>query len=124
MRFKIMVPRGDVLTANQRLHWAQRAKRSRMVRQMGHAQAATTLMRNPAGVLDRAHITVTVSWPDKRRRDVHNIMPTIKAAIDGIVDAGMLPDDSDAHLIGPDLRVSSEKALPGFVEFEFEVVAA
>jgi hypothetical protein len=31
-------------------------------------------------------------------------LPTLKAAIDGLVDYGLLPDDTNAHLIGPDLR--------------------
>ena len=31
-------------------------------------------------------------------------MPTAKAVVDGLVDAGVLPDDDAKHLLGPDLR--------------------
>ncbi|HWB35564.1 MAG TPA: hypothetical protein VHA75_06015 [Rugosimonospora sp.] len=63
-----------------------------------HARAA----RVP--LLGRAHITITIRFADKRRRDVHNLYPTAKALVDGVVDAGVLPDDSDQYLTGPDLR--------------------
>ena len=48
-----------------------------------------------------------VRFPDKRRRDVHNLLPHLgKPLVDGIVDAEVLPDDSDEYLIGPDMRHS------------------
>lgn len=49
--------------------------------------------------LQRARITAELRWPDNRRRDAANYMPSIKAAIDGIVLAGVLPDDSDKYLL-------------------------
>lgn len=49
-------------------------------------------------------ITATVHIADNRRREVSNYFPTFKACIDGFVDAGLLADDSDAHVIGPDPR--------------------
>jgi len=54
--------------------------------------------------LGRAHVTITFRFTDRRRRDVHNLYPTAKALIDGLVDAGVLIDDSDRYLTGPDLR--------------------
>lgn len=36
--------------------------------------------------------------------DVCNLYPTIKAGLDGIVDAGWLQDDSFTHIEGPDMR--------------------
>lgn len=54
--------------------------------------------------LERAHITAWLHFGDKRRRDPANFYPTIKAVVDGLVDVGLLPDDDDKHLIGPDLR--------------------
>jgi len=35
---------------------------------------------------------------------VSNSFPTFKACIDGFVDAGVLADDSDLHVVGPDPR--------------------
>ena len=85
------VGHGQMLTANQRLHWRARAARTATLRNLG---------------VTRAHCTVTVTFPDRRRRDVANWAPTVKALVDGCVQAGLLPDDDTAHLIGPDLRVS------------------
>ena len=39
--------------------------------------------------------------PDRRRRDRHNLAPTVKAMMDGLIDAGLLPDDADRYLDGP-----------------------
>jgi crossover junction endodeoxyribonuclease RusA len=55
--------------------------------------------------LDRAHIVATLHFTDRRQRDPHNYYPTIKAAVDGLVDYGLLADDSSGYLIGPDLRL-------------------
>lgn len=96
----------NLLTANQRLH---HMKRAGIVKILRHA-AAMAAASQGAPKLDRAHITVHVAWPDRRRRDVHNVMPTVKACVDGFVDFGMLPDDDDKHLIGPDLRVDPERS--------------
>jgi crossover junction endodeoxyribonuclease RusA len=60
--------------------------------------------------LQRAHLLVVLSFPDLRRRDVHNLYPTIKACVDGFVDYGLLPDDSHQYLVGPDLRLGEKSA--------------
>ena len=58
----------------------------------------------------RPHITVTIRFPDKRRRDVSNLYPYVaKPLVDGLVDARVIPDDDDLHVIGPDLRRDPEK---------------
>lgn len=44
----------------------------------------------------RAALTATVHFRDLRTRDVLNV--SLKAVIDGAVDAGILPDDSWRHL--------------------------
>lgn len=103
-----------ILTANQRLHWAQRAKRTKALRM------TACRLANGTTQYERAHIVVTVGWPDKRRRDVHNLMPTIKACIDGFVDAGLLPDDDDKHLTGPDLR-AEVAGKRGYVLLRFDI---
>lgn len=36
--------------------------------------------------------------PDQRRPDVGNVFPAVKAAIDGLIDAGVAPDDTDVYL--------------------------
>ena len=48
--------------------------------------------------LGRVAITATLHFPDRRRRDCPNYYPTIKAAIDGLVDADVLDDDADGYV--------------------------
>jgi crossover junction endodeoxyribonuclease RusA len=95
------IPRDLLLTANQRMHWRKKAARTKAIRELADVQTRSF----KAEPMQAAHCLVELTWPDKRRRDAHNLMPTIKACIDGIVDAKLLPDDSDKHLTGPDLRV-------------------
>lgn len=111
----------NLLTANQRLHHQQRARATRVLRHAGCVNAhAAGIPRH-----ERAHVTVTVAWPDRRRRDVLNIAPTVKALIDGMTDAGCWPDDDDAHLIGPDFRVSPDRSgLKGVTRLTFTIADA
>ena len=98
------ISHGQMLTANQRLHWRARAARTATLRNLG----VILTRQAKAAPMTRAHCTVTVTFPDRRRRDVANWAPTVKALVDGCVQAGLLPDDDTAHLLGPDLRVSDD----------------
>jgi hypothetical protein len=51
-----------------------------------------------------AACVVYMRFPDKRRRDLQNYHKTLKALLDGFVDAGLLPDDDAQHLRGLDVR--------------------
>lgn len=98
----------QLLTSNQRLHWSPRARRTKYLR--GLAEETARLRRVPA--LRRARIDAWITWPDGRRRDRHNLAPTIKALVDGVVDAGVLPDDSDRYLDGPYPHTTDERTTP------------
>lgn len=119
---EIQVATGMILTLNQRLHWAAKAKRTRDLRFIGWAAYRQKFHANRVGPdMDRARVTVQVTYPDKRRRDVHNLMPTLKALVDGFIDAGMLPDDDDRHLVGPDVRAGEGLSPAGFYGFRFTI---
>lgn len=95
--------RAEALNANGRVHWAVRKARTKVLRDKGHVAAIAAHVPP----MTRAHLVITVTWPDRRRRDVANLAPTIKALVDGMVQgAHVLPDDDDTHLVGPDLRVA------------------
>jgi crossover junction endodeoxyribonuclease RusA len=114
MSIRIHIPTANVITANHRDHFRKKAEKTRHLRTIGRLAAADDKSKYGC-----AHLTVTIGWPDKRRRDAHNIFPTIKALIDGMVDAGLLPDDDDKHLIGPDLRIASTGSR-GVIELNFD----
>lgn len=67
--------------------------------------AGYAALRAHLPTLARAYMLAEFRFPDRRRRDPANWYPTVKACIDGIVDAGVLPDDSHDRLIGPDMRM-------------------
>ncbi len=104
--FTFVLTRGELLSANDRLHWRRKAERVQALR----LRASVAYARAGRPQMMRAHCTATVSYPDARRRDVENLAPTLKALVDGLVTPypsgrGMLPDDDDKHLVGPDKRV-------------------
>lgn len=83
------------LSANQRFgHWAQRAKIVKAVRQEGMVRARAARLH------PQRHITVRLYYQprDRRRRDPSNLMPTQKAILDGLVDAGVVPDDCPPYV--------------------------
>jgi crossover junction endodeoxyribonuclease RusA len=98
-----------LLNSNQRLHWAQRARLTAHWRELAAALARQAKV--PA--LARAHVLAAYLPPDRRRRDPANLYPTVKALVDGLVDAGVLPDDDATHLDGPDMRLG-EPSKPAY----------
>jgi crossover junction endodeoxyribonuclease RusA len=97
----VELPAGlPLLNANRRQHHFVKARLTKAIRDAAHIFALAD--RIPG--LKRAHIVVEYRPPDRRHRDVHNLYPSAKAAVDGLVDAGVLPDDSDEYLTGPDMR--------------------
>ncbi|WGH82510.1 hypothetical protein QDX25_04995 [Auritidibacter ignavus] len=98
------------INANQRQHWAVKAKNTKLWRQATALRARQ--MKLPTG-LKRAHITVHVHKSNRRTYDVHNLYGTAKAAIDGLIDYGVLPDDTNAHLTGPDMREGDPRPIAG-----------
>jgi len=46
---------------------------------------------------DKAKVDVTFIVPDRRRRDKTNLASAFKAGLDGLVDAGVIVDDSYEH---------------------------
>jgi crossover junction endodeoxyribonuclease RusA len=98
----IELPAGiELLNANQRHSWRYKARvTAELRRTAGWAARAARVPR-----LERAHVLAEYQPPDGRRRDPANWYPSFKACIDGLIDAGVLPDDDAAHLDGPDMRL-------------------
>jgi len=122
-KISLAISRDTLLTSNQRLHWRTKADRTRAIRDMAHVMARHY---RPAK-MPAATCAVEVKWPDNRVRDAHNLQPTVKAALDGIIgDYGLLPSDSDQHLKAVTFTASDERTtLPGvaaYLTFTFEEV--
>lgn len=96
-RWLILIPAPTKwMNANQRYtHWSQRSEPTKLWRDA----AAVATRRAGVPAMQRAAITAVVHRPDRRKdSDSHNRYPTVKAVIDGLVDAGVLPDDCDRYL--------------------------
>ena len=102
-------------SANDRGHWSRGHRLTKHWRQLATIYARKE--RIPA--LDRARIVVTFHKPTRRRYDPANYYPTVKAIVDGLVDAGVLPDDDGLHLVGPDMRAGE----PGPRRIVIEITA-
>ncbi len=103
------------LNANDRVDLRRQTPDRRAWRDAGRVYA----MQAKLPKLDRAHLLAELRFADERRRDVHNLYPSIKALVDGLIDYGLLPDDNHRHLVGPDLRYGPKVAKrPGGVSGE------
>lgn len=97
----VELPAGmPLLNANRRIHHMARARLTRDLRQAAYLCAKNAKVPH----LARAHVIAEYRPPDRRKRDSHNLFLSAKAAVDGLVDAGVLTDDSDEYLTGPDMR--------------------
>lgn len=91
----------DWINANQREHWRTKADKTLEWRTAGCRWAAVAKLPT----LSRAHILARLHFHTARRRDAHNYYPTLKALVDGLIDHGLLADDSTQYLDGPDIRI-------------------
>lgn len=110
--WSLEIPKADRwLSANQRGRPLWMASTVKVWRDAAHVHARAARLPQ----LGRAHILAELYFGDRRRRDVHNYYPTLKAVVDGLVDYGLLPDDADDYLTGPDLRHGYGPYKPGVV---------
>lgn len=100
--FHIRIPRSAWWSANDRLHWAVKAERTRFVRQLAKRAGIAAGI----GAQNVIELAIEVHYPTNRPADPHNVASTvIKAAIDGaLVDSGILPDDDSKHLTSTTIK--------------------
>lgn len=116
IRVPIATMGGHSLSLNSRVHWAAKAAETKKWRQFA-AVVAARYPRFPK-------VTVTLTWivKDKRRRDEDNLFLLRKALIDGLVDAGVVDDDSSEYVTGG-CRIEYRAGIPeAFMELRVEGV--
>lgn len=99
------VPRDWWLSSNQRRHRMAVADRTKWIRQKAKI-AARRLPKLGSVTLARAWI----GYPSARAADPPNAWPTVKAIIDGLVDAGVLDDDNSHHVPEHSFRRHPDKS--------------
>lgn len=94
MEWTLELPFTKPLSLNDRMHWRVKAKLVRQVR-----DAASVLCRQqkiPA--CTRIQVELHYTPRDRRVRDPLNLVATLKAVEDGIVDAGVVPGDDPRYV--------------------------
>lgn len=91
------------LSANDRDHWRVKARKVADIRDVACYGVIHTVVPDLiAAPRDCQRIAVGLTYVprDKRRRDPDNlVVPLFKALVDGIVDAGIVPDDTPEYVI-------------------------
>lgn len=114
--FTVTLPAGlELINSNQRLHRHEVAKRTRELRAAAMEAVSDTpdlitalAAAKPGPLFERAHI-LGILHPDRNGRcDPANWYGSFKAAVDGLVDAGLLDDDDHTRLVGPDMRLGGK----------------
>lgn len=90
-QLRFPAPHVKRLSMNDRLHWA----RAREIGDVWRDAACwwATANKLPKG-LPACELRVTFPVKDRRRRDSDNPAPTVKRIVDGLVLAGVWPDDT------------------------------
>ena len=103
------IPREWWLSSNQRLHWAAKAKRTAAIR-----EATKIAARNAAlPTFNVVHVCAWIGYPRAGKADPSNAAPVVKAALDGLTDAGLWPDDDSEHVIAVEYRRDTGTKRPG-----------
>ena len=83
------------LSPNSRVHWAVKHKATKRARVESWAATQVAMYEaNVKGGWQTCDIAVHFYARDNRRRDRDNILASLKATFDGLVDAGLLKDDA------------------------------
>ena len=108
----------ESMNLNQRWHWAKQARVTRRWRDTA-AYAAVVAARGIPLPLGPSTIRTTIAVYGRLRRDPANYTPTVKACVDGLVDAGLWPDDTPdwVETIEPRLRVI-QRGMPQTIDIE------
>lgn len=81
------------LSLNDRSHWRVKAKTTKRVREWVAQSAWYSVPPCAAAVVELHYVP-----RDARRRDRDNLVATLKPCMDGLVDAGVIPDDTPEYL--------------------------
>ncbi len=90
------------LTENRRGAWYTHEATVRRWRLWAYTRAMN--LRLPPPPDGRSRVVAELRFARRRKRDPSNWSSTAKAAVDGLVDAGVFPGDDSRFVIGPDMR--------------------
>ncbi len=98
------------LWSNARVHWRIKSRATKAYRRESRYVALEALAGRPRPEWPEAQIQATFYFSCKRRRDRDNALAALKAAFDGLQDAGVVADDSGFTHLSPVMAI--DKARP------------
>lgn len=98
---------GPRFSSNDRHHWGQELELKKYWRELAQITARSVVGAS-FRPLEKTRVVVTQVPGSRRITDPGNTSPAAKAAIDGIVLAGVLVNDDAAHMLGPDYRLADQ----------------
>jgi crossover junction endodeoxyribonuclease RusA len=72
-------------------------------------------------LFSRVRLRCIFRAPDNRKRDVANLYPSFKAVLDGLVEAGVIPDDDDS--VVRELSIVRGENLPHLGQLVIQVIS-
>lgn len=113
-----------LMSLNDRDHWSARAAATKTWRFTSRIYAVQQVPW-PRRREGPSVVSVTLPVHGKRRRDPHNFTPTIKAIVDGLVDADLWPDDCSDWVTTtePRLEVGGEFVIVTITQRGLDVAA-
>ena len=98
------------LSLNDRMHWRQKHNITRNMRAHIAWKLRTGVnKRAPLPTGQRLRVELHYQPRDNRRRDTDNLVASAKPLYDGIVDAGLVEDDTPAYMIKPEPVIHAAK---------------
>ena len=92
------------LSTNSRSHWAVRARHSKAWRDHAKMLGERALLEmanlhlSKSGRPLHCQLTYRIEFADKRKRDLDNLITRFKPYVDGLVDSGVLAEDSTGSI--------------------------
>lgn len=122
VRHRIVTPfRRPPMSVNEqrRAHYHQQAKAKKEVGDV------VSWLAKRQGLKNLRPCIVTVTWfvPDKRRRDTDGLGFFLKAAVDGLVQAGALPDDHSDWVVETRLSIDKSDTTNPRIEITLEEIS-
>jgi crossover junction endodeoxyribonuclease RusA len=97
------------LRPNARVHWAVKARATKHYRTQAWAAALASCNNSPPRWL-KASVKVNAFFPTRKQPDPDNLIASLKAAFDGIGDAGIVINDRGLWPLRPEFF--TDKANP------------
>lgn len=105
---KIEIPASEWMSANGRQpHWAEKNARTKALQVRAKVEARLQAIDRYKGPVV---MTCIIGYPTAARADPPNAYPTVKCLVDGIVKAGVLPDDNSDVIVEMRFRRDPVKA--------------